>query len=185
MEESLKLAEELSQVLQAAQIQLRVHRNMLLNWNYLVLAQAYSNGERSMGLWLDGLIRHALTRECVIDVTAAQKQKIGQTVEEMLVSDRAVAALAACVWHSADQSHVSAGETLHIVREVVYALRNWQHFLENQLEMIRQMGMSSYLMVVARPCYPLEPDSAAPSGLFASAEPRLPGMRPARGFPGT
>jgi bacterioferritin (cytochrome b1) len=153
MAESLKLAEELSQVLQAAQIQLRVHRNMLVNWNYVVLAEAYSSGERNIGLWLDSLIRHALTRECVIDVTPAQKQKIGQTVEEMLVSDRAVAALASRVWHSADQSHVSAGETLHTVRSVVYGLRGWQHFLENQQEMIRQMGMPAYLMVIARPSY--------------------------------
>lgn len=170
MEESLKLAEELSQVIQAAQIQLRVHRNMLINWNYLVLAQAYSNVDGSMGNWLDSLIRHALTRECVIDVTAAQKQKIGQTVEEMLVSDRAVAALASRVWHSVDQTHLSSGETIHIVREVVYALRSWQHFLENQLEMIRQMGMSSYLMVVARPCYPLESDLSGSNGRFAAAD---------------
>lgn len=157
MEETLKISEELSQILQSAMIQVRMHRNMLDYWGYGVLADSYANAERNMQRWFDAITQAAFAEEYLIDPFPSEKLKVGQTVEEMLLTDKVVTAsmLKRGASVSAKSSHESAPRKA--VSEVLSEAREWLRFLDNQLELVRQMGVPSYLMVIARPQYPIDP----------------------------
>ncbi len=153
--EVMRALEDVAGALQALHIQLRVHRNMLAHWGYARLALQYSKAQADLGLALDAVIGHALSLERQIDLTPALKLNIGQTVEEILVSDRAVAlAVSKLAFEQAHLGRVTEGS--------LSCLGYWSAFLDQQLELVRQMGLSCYLALMAQPEYrPNESSSLA------------------------
>lgn len=144
-DELLKSMEDVAQSIQSLHIQLRVHRNMLTFWSYTRLANEYGKCQEDFSATLDWLIRHALGSDRQLDLTPSLKINIGQTVEEILVSDRSIAQAVSRLAAPCLES-VSSAPPLAPVRR-------WQAFLDQQLELIRQMGLPTYLALVAEPRY--------------------------------
>jgi bacterioferritin (cytochrome b1) len=120
---------------------------MLGFWSYSRLAREYGKAQLDLGVCLDAVILYALSLERQVDLTPSLKINVGQTVEEILVSDRTVAlALAKLVFEGKPG----------LANEIVAAfepLRAWRAFLDQQLELVRQMGLAPYLSLMAEPGY--------------------------------
>lgn len=81
-----------------------------------------------------------------MDLTPSLKLNIGQTVEEILVSDRAVAL---AVHRVAFEGPSFGART----EAKLASVQNWLSFLDQQLELVRQMGLPAYLALMAQPAY--------------------------------
>lgn len=174
-DELLKLMEEVAQGVQSAQIQLRVHRNVLDYWGFGKLAREYRKAESDFGLSLDSFVQHALSLDRQIELTPSLELNIGQTVEEILVNDAAIVSALSRLGQSPAGHAQSAGRGgrengLNLTSAVALAspifgelellairsfarVRMWQSFIEKQLELVRQMGVPAYLSVIAEPNY--------------------------------
>ena len=147
----LRALDEVAGALQSLHIQLRVHRNMLSFWGYSRLSHEYGRAQVDLGGGLDAVIAHALSLERQVDLTPTLKLNIGQTVEEVLVSDRAVAlAVLRLTTEGPSREGLTFGPG---IQDKLFCVSNWLAFLDQQLELVRQMGLSSYLVLVAQPVY--------------------------------
>jgi bacterioferritin (cytochrome b1) len=144
-DELLKTTEEVAQAIQSLHIQLRVHRNMLSFWSYTKLSREYGKCQEDFSATLDALIRHALGSDRQLDLTPSLKINIGQTVEEILVSDRSIAL-------SVSRLAAPCLDSV-LLAPALAPVQQWQAFLDQQLEIIRQMGLPPYLALMAEPKY--------------------------------
>lgn len=144
--DAIQALEHIAGALQSLHIQLRVHRNMLGHWGYARLAEEYGRAQSDLGFGLDAVIAHSLSLERQVDLTPSLKLNIGQTVEEILVSDRAVALAV----HRVAFEGPSFGPR---TEAKLASLQDWLAFLDQQLELVRQMGLPAYLALMAQPAY--------------------------------
>ena len=152
-DDNLRLVEQVAQALQSAKIQARMHRNMLMFWSFGRLAREYEKAEVDMGHCLDAFVQYALSVERQIDLSPSRKLNIGQTVEEVLVSDRAMISQLVKLTQLAMLIRNPVAEVELLVIHSFARIKSWQGFLDKQLELVRQMGLSAYLSVVAEITY--------------------------------
>jgi bacterioferritin len=135
-----------SQGLVTSMQQLRIHRAMSLHWGYEALGARLKAVHQEKEKALDALLLSLLAAETTPDLQTLGRLNVGQTVEEILQSERRMAfdvkELALTV-----KSELPPGESLaHGALEGIVACstRHVAQF-DQSLELIRQMGIQNYL----------------------------------------
>lgn len=124
--------------------QLRIHKNICKLWGYEKLAAVISNQSDSVCQHLDKLITMMLREEYNFDLQNLNKLNIGQTVEEIMVSDRTMAE--SCRDLSAKLTFISQDlEIRKVLEEMAMLQKYYANSLSQQLELVRQMGTQFYL----------------------------------------
>lgn len=126
--------------------QLRIHRAMSMHWGYELLSARLEAVHKEKEQSLDALLLSLLAAETTPDLQTLGRLNIGQTVEEILQSERRMAfdvkELALAV-----QAELPPGESLAheaLARIVACSTRHVAQF-DQSLELIRQMGIQNYL----------------------------------------
>jgi bacterioferritin len=125
--------------------QLRIHKNICQLWDYEKLEKVISKQKNSVSYQLDVLIKLMLRSELNFDLQNLNKLNIGQTVEEIFVSDRIMAEnccdLASRVSVITNQNI----EIRQILDQIMLTQGNYAINMSMQLELVRQMGTQLYL----------------------------------------
>lgn len=126
--------------------QLRIHRAMSLHWGYEALGARLEAVHQEMQQGLDALLLALLAAETTPDLQTLGRLNIGQTVEEILQSERRMALdikeLAFLVQGDLPQGQSFAHEAL---ARIVAASTRHVALFDQSLELIRQMGIQNYL----------------------------------------
>jgi bacterioferritin len=125
--------------------QLRIHKNICKLWEYEKLMSRISNQNDSVCIHFDKLIMMMLRAEINFDFQNLNKLNIGQTVEEILVSDRIMAET--CRDLASRLSLISSQniEIRRTLEEMVLLQGSYAQYMSQQLEIVRQMGTQLYL----------------------------------------
>lgn len=126
-------------------LQLRIHKNMCEMWGYQKLAATLACQQSTTGAQLDKVILRLLNLEQAVDLQNLGRLNIGQTVEEIFVSDREMAIDCRAVAHRLCQSLAGDVTTLTLVEGLLFELEERISFQGQQLELVRQMGTQNYL----------------------------------------
>jgi bacterioferritin len=135
-----------SQALVTAMQQIRIHRAMSLHWGYATLAHRLNDVLASRAEKLDACLLAQLAAEATPDLQSLGRLNVGQTVEEILQSERRMAIgvrdLALVVLRELPSTEPLARRTLDdlIHLETINVAAFDQH-----LELVRQMGIQNYL----------------------------------------
>ncbi|MGY3804564.1 hypothetical protein ACWNT8_10905 [Pigmentibacter ruber] len=124
--------------------QLRIHKNMVGLWGYDKIVNIITTQKQIISQLQDTLITFMLKEEYNLDLQNLAKLNIGQTVEEIFVSDRAMAAncyeLCNKIYLITNDIELNKFlEKISIQQKAYYSLMN------QQLELVRQMGTQLYL----------------------------------------
>jgi len=135
-----------SQGLVTSMQQVRIHRAMCKHWGYELLSTRLDETLTTLGGCLDSCLLAMLAAEATPDLQGLGRLNVGQTVEEILQSERRMAvdvrALALAVHKEtslADAFARRALDNLILVQTQHVAL------FDQSLELIRQMGIQSFL----------------------------------------
>ncbi|KAB8033507.1 hypothetical protein [Fluviispira multicolorata] len=125
--------------------QLRVHRNICQLWGYQKLFDKITLHREEVSIQLDSLIMLMLSAELNFDLQNLNKLNIGQTVEEIFVSDREMAE--SCKEVALRLSLIANQniEIRQICEKIVLIHIDYVNFISQQLELVRQMGTQMYL----------------------------------------
>ncbi|KAB8040729.1 hypothetical protein GCL60_02035 [Silvanigrella paludirubra] len=124
--------------------QLRIHKNICKLWGYEKLAAVILTQNDSVCCHLDKLITMMLKEEYIFDLQNLNKLNIGQTVEEILVSDRIMAE--SCGELAVKLTLISHQiEIRKTLEEMSLLQRSYASLMDQQLELVRQMGTQFYL----------------------------------------
>lgn len=124
--------------------QLRIHKNICKLWGYEKLAAVILAQNDSVCCHLDKLIIMMLKEEYIFDLQNLNKLNIGQTVEEILVSDRIMAE--SCGELAVKLTLISHQiEIRKTLEEMSLLQRSYASLMAQQLELVRQMGTQFYL----------------------------------------
>lgn len=125
--------------------QLRIHKNICQLWGYEKLKSIISCQSNSVCLHLDKLVMFLLSSEINFDLQNLNKLNIGQTVEEIFVSDRNMAEFCYDIANKILLISNQNVEVRQILDEIVLAQNIYIHLMNQQLELVRQMGIQLYL----------------------------------------
>ena len=124
--------------------QLRIHKNICKLWGYEKLSYLVSKQNEEVCLHLDKLIIFMLREEYSFDLQNLNKLSIGQTVEEIFVSDRIMAE--SCCELALKLILISHNiEIKNTLEEMLLLQKSYANFISQQLELVRQMGTQFYL----------------------------------------
>ncbi|APJ03745.1 superantigen MAM [Silvanigrella aquatica] len=125
--------------------QLRVHKNICQLWGYEKLTNLILNHYNLVCHHTDKLMMMMLRAEVNFDLQNLNKLNIGQTVEEIFVSDRIMAE--SCCDLAVRLSAISTQniEIRHLLEEMTLLQGSYATFMAQQLELVRQMGTQFYL----------------------------------------
>ncbi|WP_186644418.1 ferritin-like domain-containing protein [Fluviispira vulneris] len=125
--------------------QLRVHRNTCKLWGYQKLFDKISSHREDVSDHLDSLILRMLSAEINFDLQNINKLNIGQTVEEIFVSDREMAE--SCKEVALKLSNIANQniDVRQLTEKIVLLQTAHINFTGQQLELVRQMGTQLYL----------------------------------------
>ena len=135
------LAQSISTILQ----QLRVHRNMCEFWGYQKLALELGRQRDSLSEGMDAVLKRMLALEQSIDLQHLGRLNIGQTVEEILVSEREMCEACYSLANRLAVSSHSDVSTRQVTENAAVKIAERMEFFDQQLEMIRQMGVQNFL----------------------------------------
>ncbi len=125
--------------------QLRIHKNICQLWGYEKLMSTISYQNDSVCIHLDKLILMMLRAEINFDLQNLNKLNIGQTVEEILVSDRIMAETCRDL---ASRLSLVSSQNLEIrktIEDMALLQEAYAQTMAQQLELVRQMGTQLYL----------------------------------------
>jgi bacterioferritin len=136
----------ISQGLVTSQQQLRIHKAMATHWGYDRLSTTLGQALAAQEACLDSLLLSLLALEIAPDLQVLGRLNIGQTVEEILQSERRMALdvrdLALAVLRDLPPAQAVVRRSLEEV-----LLLETQHVsrFDQSLELIRQMGIQNFL----------------------------------------
>jgi len=135
-----------SQGLVTSMQQMRIHRAMCKHWGYALLSARLHETLTTLGDCLDACLLALLAAETTPDLQGLGRLNVGQTVEELLQSERRMAvdvrALALAVLKDTSLADAFAHRALDDL--ILVQTRHVAHF-DQSLELIRQMGIQSFL----------------------------------------
>ncbi len=124
--------------------QLRIHKNSVRLWGFEKITNIISEQKQVISQHQDILITYMLKAEYNLDLQNLGKLNIGQTVEEIYVSDRAMATscyeLINKVYNVAQDFEIKK-----CLEEMSLAQKSYVSCMTQQLELVRQMGSQLYL----------------------------------------
>ena len=124
--------------------QLRIHKNMVGLWGYEKITNLLTTQKQVVSQFQDNLITFMLKEEYNLDLQNLGKLNIGQTVEEIFVSDRSMAAN--CYELCNKIKFIAHDIELNVLLERISIQQKTYYTLMNQqLELVRQMGTQLYL----------------------------------------
>lgn len=125
--------------------QLRVHKNMTRVWGYARVTQSLDGAFAQLSEHLDALVQRLMTLEHAVDLQHVGRLNIGQTIEEILESERNMSL--ECRSLALRVLHLPASD--FTARKLVEANLQIQEdrvfFCDQLLELMRQMGMQNFL----------------------------------------
>jgi len=124
-----------------------IHSMMCQNWGYERLAEkirAESIGEMNHA---EKIIERILHLEGVPNLTRLEKIRVGERVLEQLQFDLDVETVAIGRFNRMVALAVEVGDngSRHMLEEMLASEEEHQHWLESQLELIKQVGEANYL----------------------------------------
>jgi bacterioferritin len=125
--------------------QLRIHKNICQLWGYEKLMSMISYQNDSVCIYLDKLIMMMLRAEINFDLQNLNKLNIGQTVEEIFVSDRIMAETCRDLATRLSVISIQNIEIRQTLEEMVLLQGSYANSMSQQLELVRQMGTQLYL----------------------------------------
>lgn len=125
--------------------QLRIHKNICQLWGYEKLTSIILNQSDSVCVHLDKLMMMMLRAEISFDLQNLNKLNIGQTVEEIFVSDRIMAETCSDLVSKLSVISIQNIEIRQMLEEVALLQGSYANFMSQQLELVRQMGTQLYL----------------------------------------
>lgn len=135
----------LAQSLCTTLLQLRIHRNVSECWGYAKLTQILTEHQTSVATALDSVIRRLLALEQAVDLQNLGRINVGQTVEELFVSEREMAVQTRALIQRLSTDLKSEVVTSRMLDEVLLSEDMRAAFFSQQLELVRQMGSQNYL----------------------------------------
>ena len=125
--------------------QLRIHKNICQLWGYEKFMSKISYQNDAVCIHFDKLILMMLRAEINFDLQNLNKLNIGQTVEEIIVSDRIMAE--ACRDLASRLSLISSQnvEIRQTLEDMALLQGSYAQSMAQQLELVRQMGTQLYL----------------------------------------
>ena len=125
--------------------QLRVHKNICQLWGYEKLSKLILNHYDCVCSHMDNLILFLLSKEINFDLQNLNKLTIGQTVEEIFVSDRIMAETCCDLATKLSLSTSQNIEVRRLLEEMALLQSSYVTFMSQQLELVRQIGTHHYL----------------------------------------
>lgn len=125
--------------------QLRIHKNICQLWGYEKLTNLISKQNDDVSFHLDQLLQMMLRAEINFDLQNLNKLNIGQTVEEIFVSDRIMAETCCDLASRLLLISVQNIEIRQALEKMALLQGNYANMLSQQLELVRQMGTHLYL----------------------------------------
>lgn len=124
-----------------------IHAKMCENWGYKRLAEANRKESVSEMKHADELIERILYLEGVPNMQRLGKVRVGETVAEQLKLDLELEKEAVNLLNRAIALAVEVGDngTRELLEDILTSEEEHVHWLEAQLELIRQVGEQSYL----------------------------------------
>lgn len=124
--------------------QLTIHRNIVNLWGFEKITQIINAQKNTLAMHQDALLTYMLKEEYNFDLQNLGKLNVGQTVEEIFYSDRAMADscydLANKIYHFAQNFEIK-----RLLEELALAQKSYAAYMTQQLELVRQMGSHLYL----------------------------------------
>ncbi|MBV8771169.1 MAG: bacterioferritin [Deltaproteobacteria bacterium] len=124
-----------------------IHAMMCQNWGFLLLAEKIRAESISEMNHAELIIERILHLEGVPNLTRLEKLRVGERVPDQLQSDLEVENLAIGRFNRLIRVAAELGDngTRRMLEEMLASEEEHQHWLESQLELIRQVGEPNYL----------------------------------------
>ena len=135
----------LAQIQNTSLAQLRIHKNMCIVWGYEKLHGALSGHFNRISTLLDVTVARLLQMEHAVDLQNLGRLNIGQTVEEILGSDRNMANDARSIALRVVQMPRTDLGSVSLADDVAQFEEQRIFYFDQNLELIRQMGVQNFL----------------------------------------
>lgn len=125
--------------------QLRIHKNICKYLGFHKMVEVLHGHRETVSVQYDEIIQSILATEQNFDLQILNTLSIGQTIEEIFTSDRDMAV--EC--HHAASDLVGAAGHHIAIKDIAYNIALAQNkfilFLDQQLQLVRQMGTQNYI----------------------------------------
>ena len=135
----------LAQIQNTSLAQLRIHKNMCAVWGYDKLNAIFGTHFGRISNLLDITLSRLLQMEHAVDLQNLGRLNIGQTVEEILGSDRNMANDARAIALRVVQMPRTDLGAVSLAEDVAQFEEQRLYFFDQNLELIRQMGIQNFL----------------------------------------